>query len=303
MLEGVSAGLGCFFDPVHQSTQYHLNSAMTTPRKTVSISLLLLIPLGLSACSDSNADQSLATPAFEADTSYLDDLATDEGIEIQKDEPQAESTTSPNDLPSEPEEKEYKDEDREWTAEEGSKSIFGRARDKAKNVVKLANDSTEPENGVAITAYDEEYAQAAGHAWDMPEGWRMAVPTTGHFAEMYIQNQLGNASVVFSKESGTLRQIRRTLEATMTDTFGGSSKTITTKKTIQDFPVTFFELNGTYLDPSGKGNRNGSPFYAIHAAVIELPTTKILIKLWGPEDTVKQNKYLFDTMIEKMYER
>lgn len=275
---------------------------MRTPRTTATISILITLPFVLQGCSKSSSDNETATPEFEADTSYLDDLADDKGIANQGSQPvvidQTEDLQS-NDLDDSTNE----DEEREWVAEEGSKSILGRARDKAKKVVDLANNSTEPENGIANTAFDEEYAQADGYAWDMPEDWRMAVPAKGSFAEMYIQNPLGNASVVFTKESASITQIRRSLESTMSDTFGGSSKTRTTKKTVQDFSVTTFELDGTYLDPSGKGSQNGSPFYAIHAAVIELPNTKILIKLWGPEDTVKQNLGKFDSMIDKMYER
>jgi len=275
---------------------------MNNPRTAAAISLMITLPIALLGCSGSSSEKETETPEFEADTSYLDDLAEDKGIDTSKSQPVTQTQT--NEPQSEDlDDNANEDEEREWIAAEGSKSILGRARDKAKDVVDLANNSTEPENGLANTTFDEEYAQAAGYAWDMPEDWKMAVPAKGSFAEMYIQNPLGNASIVFTKESASLTQIRRSLESTMSDTFGGSSKTRTTKKTVSDFSVTIFELDGTYLDPSGKGNQNGSPFYAIHAAVIELPTSKILIKLWGPEDTVKQNLGKFESMIDKMYER
>jgi len=240
-------------------------------------------------------------PDYEPDTSYLDDLAEENGIDPEEDASQAqpieidqtavaEDTTEPI------------DEEREWIEEEGSKSIFGRSRDKAKNLRDQIQDGTEPENGIANTTYDEEYAQAAGHAWDMPEGWRMAVPSSGHFAEMYIQNPLGNASVVFEKTQDPLALVRRSLESNITSTFG-DSKARTSTKEIQGFKVTLIDLEGTYLDPTSKGTRNESPFYAIHAAYIELPTTKVVIRMWGPQDTVNQSKARFDAMLERMYEK
>ena len=262
----------------------------------LSLSSLML----LSGCSDSDESKSVATPAFEADTSYLDDLPRAQKLEEPTiaDEPEEQSEPAPVE-----EEKEYKDEDREWTAERTSKSILGKSRDKAKTLGTQLQDSTQPANGLAVTYYDEEYAQAAGFAWDMDEDWQMAVPSNGRFAEMYIQNQLGNASVSFTKETSSASQIRRSLESSITDIFTGRSKARTSTKEVMGHTVTTMDLSGTYIDPSAKGSSNGSPFYMIHAVVVELPTTKVLIKLWGPEDTVKLNIAKFDQMIENMYER
>lgn len=261
---------------------------------------LITLP-GCGNSSSSSASSKPVTPDYEPDTSYLDTLAEDKGIETQADEPeQSPAVIDQTKVGSE--EPESGDEEREWVKEEGSKSIFGRSRDKARDVTQQLQGGTEPEEGLANTIYDEEYAQAAGYAWDMPEDWRMAVPSAGHFAEMYIQHPLGNASVVFSKTEKNAAETQRELKTYITDTFGsGSPKTST--KTIKGFKVTFIDLDGTYIDPSGKGGRNESPFYAIHAALIELPTTKVLVRMWGPQDTVNQNKGKFDAMIEKMYEK
>ena len=263
-----------------------------------AVSALVMFSVG---CSESTSDQTVATPAFEADTSYLDGLAQEQGIDTS-----APTQTTPQKAavdPSNADDKEYTDEEREWTEAEGSKSLLGRSRDRAKDLRDQIQGSTEPENGIANTVSDEEYAQAAGYAWGMPADWRMAVPSTGHFGEMYIQNQLGNASVVFSKETDSIAQIKRLLESTITDTFTGRSSAKVTTKEVKGFKVTILDLQGTYIDPGAKSTSNGSPFYAIHAAVVELPTTKVLIKLWGPQDTVEQNAGKFDAMIEKMYEK
>jgi len=150
-----------------------------------------MIALGaMLGCSDSGDDAAVSTPAFEPDTSYLDDMAQDQGIEIEQSST-IDTNAADQDAQSEPE-KEYLDEDRDWQEEEGSKSLFGRARDRGIDIGDRIQNSTEPENGLANTGFDEEYAQAAGFAWDMPEAWRMAVPSAGRFAEMYIQHPLGN---------------------------------------------------------------------------------------------------------------
>ena len=270
------------------------------PIRLTTITTTLAALLTLTACggSDAQSDQA-ATADYEPDTSYLDDMARDQGIETEQPEPEpveiAQGTANQPDTPPQ-------DEKREWIEEEGSKSILGRSRDKARDIRNNISGGTEPEEGIANTTYDEEYAQAAGYAWDMPEGWRMAVPAKGHFAEMYIQNPLGNASVVFSKTNDSTIQTRRSLEQYITDTFG-SSDTRTSTKTVNTHTVTIFELEGTYIDPAGKGGSNENPFYAIRAALIELPTTKVLVRMWGPQDTVRQNASKFDAMINNMYQK
>jgi len=261
---------------------------------TLSLGMMLAL-LGCGGGDSSNSKP--VTPDYEPDTSYLDGLAEDKGIETDEPDPVEIDQTNIENA-----EQAATDEEREWIKEDGAKSTFGRSRDKAKDLRNTIQGGTEPEEGIANTIYDEEYAQAAGHAWDMPEDWRMAVPSSGRFAEMFVPNPLGNASVVFSKTTESTIQTRRSLEEYITDTFGSSS-TRTSTKTIMSYSVTIFDLEGTYIDPSGKGGRNEVPFYAIHAALIELPTTKVLIKMWGPQDAVNQNKSKFDAMLEKMYKK
>jgi len=272
---------------------------MNTPRSiasSIAVSTLIVLA-GCGGGSESGSEGAVA-PDYEADTSYLDGLAEDKGIETSEPEPVEIDQTQ---IAAEPK-NEYKDEEREWTEEDGSRSILGRARDSAKDQRNAIQGGTEPENGIANTTYDEEYAQTAGFAWDMPEDWRMAVPSSGHFAEMFVQHPLGNASVVFEKTEWTSAQTKRELQKYITDMFG-SSDARTSTKSVMGYNVTVFDLEGTYIDPGGKGGRNESPFYAIHAALIELPTAKVLIRMWGPQDTINQNKAKFDAMIEKMYER
>jgi hypothetical protein len=130
----------------------------------------------------------------------------------------------------------------------------------------------------------------------MPAEWRMAVPVGNRFAEMYIKNQLGNASVSFTKESGSVNDIIRTLSSILVTDSGGRNRPDKTTREVLGLTVTILDMTGTYIDPAGKGS-NEAPFYAIHAAIIELPNTRVLINMWGPEDTVAQNADRFNAMI------
>ncbi len=273
-------------------------NTITHCSKTKVVLPLIASLILLSGCSDSSSSDQPDVPEFEPDTSYLDDLAPEESTQPAEEELESEDIA----LESEPEPS-YEDEEREWVKDEGSKSTLGRARDRARSLGEDAQDSTRPSNGLADTAFDEEYAQAAGFAWDMNEDWRMAIPSDGLFAEMYVQNPLGNASIAFSKVTESANNVKRSLESTITDMMTGRSYARESSLTVMGYPVTIFDLKGTYIDPGAKSTSNGSPFYAIHAAYIELPTTKILIKLWGPEQTVERTIHDFDTMIKNMYKK
>ncbi|MCA9303732.1 MAG: hypothetical protein KC996_06390 [Phycisphaerales bacterium] len=271
---------------------------MNTPRPATLTATLLAhailaaILLPASGCSDSSSGTP-ATPANDIDSSYLDELEREQA-------PEPEPTPVIEDEPVEITQAVPQEQDRQWEAEQGSKSTLGKTRDRAKDLANRIKDGTTPDNGIAFTRSEDEYANSSGYRWDMPEDWRMAVPSSGHFAEMYINHPLGNASVAFSKERGSVQEIIRSLQSTLVSDIGGRTKADTTTKTVLGLPVTIVDMKGTYVDPAGKGGRNESPFYAIHAAIIELPDTRILINMWGPEDTVAQSSGKFNAMLERM---
>jgi len=262
------------------------------PASLLASATLAMILLFAPGCSESPSSAP-PPPADEIDTSYLDELEREQAPEP---EPQTLTAEEPVEItrgtPTE--------EERQWQSEPGSRSTLGKTRDRAKDLANQIKDGTSPDNGIAFTRSDEEYANSSGYRWDMPEDWRMAVPSSGHFAEMYINNPLGNASVVFSKEQGSTQELTRLLQSMLVRDIGGRTRADSTTKTILGLPVTTLDLKGTYVDPSGKGGGNESPFYAIHAVIIELPDARILINMWGPEDTIAQNTGRFDAMIERM---
>lgn len=266
---------------------------MNTPRPDSFFAPAILAAIVLLApgCSDSSSSTP-ATPANDIDTSYLDELEREQA-------PEPDPVHEAEEAPIEIAQSAQTDEERQWEAERGSRSTLGKTRDRAKNLANRIQDGTTPDNGIAFTRSEDEYAKSSGYRWDMPEDWRMAVPSSGHFAEMYINHPLGNASVAFSKEQGSVQDVIRSLQSTLVNDFGGRTKADTTTKTILGLPVTFVDIKGTYVDPAGKGGRNESPFYAIHAAIVELESTRILINMWGPEDTVAQSSGMFNAMLER----
>jgi len=268
----------------------------------------ILLSLFLAGCSDTSDTKSSDASAVEpnADTSYLDELAAKQGIALQEEIVE----DDPVDIEPEPAESiedtdpgSTEDEQREWELERQSKSLLGSSRDKAKNLRDQIQGSTTPGQGLAYTLSDEEYAASSGLRWEMPEDWRMAIPPTGHFAEMYIKNPLGNASVSFTKETDSARNLIRTMERQIIDPMGGRSRAQTSKKTIRGKEVQVIDLEGTYLDPGSKGSTREQIFYAIHAVIFDMGDSRILIKMWGPQDTVNQSTRLFDKMIDQTGEQ
>lgn len=253
-----------------------VQSGMT--RTHTTIVLLSSFALLLGACDETPTPKprpAASTP--EADTSAADELTEERAQD-------SDGTSSGG-------------EEREWVEEEGSKSLLGRSRDKARDLANEIQGGTAPEEGLAVTIEEDEYASASGIRWDMPGDWRMAVPAQGRFAEMLIQNPLGNASVSFSRETKTVRDLTRQLEAEIVDPMGGRSRARTTNETILGHPVTFAELTGTYLDPGSKGSANERVFYAMRAAIYDLGEERVLVKMWGPESTIERAARDFETMI------
>ncbi len=201
-------------------------------------------------------------------------------------------------------ESETADEERDWARERESQSLLGRSRDKAKTLRNSIQGGTdEPENGLAATTPEEEWVGTGGWAWDMPEGWRIAIPGSGRFGEMYIPSDFGAATVTFTRDDAPVSQIERRVGSMVVDLIGSK---VTPKVSVFDvngIAVKTLSLEGTYIDPSGKGGGNEKPFYAVRGAIVDLGTSRAVIVLLGPEQTVMNSTPAFERMVRGMYER
>lgn len=280
-------------------------------KKHITLASTIFLSLITAGCSDSKDSKATESSAVEpnADTSYLDELAAKQGLSLQDEsvdeEPAVQEPVQEiaDEDADQGDSELSEDEQREWELERQSKSLLGRSRDKALNLRDQLQGSTTPGQGLASTLSEDDYAASSGLRWEMPEDWAMAVPARGRFAEMYIKNRLGNASVSFAKETMTSRELVRRMQTQVVDPMGGRSRAQTQDKTIAGYSAQFVDLEGTFLDPGSKGGTKEQIFYAMHAVIFDMGDSRILIKMWGPQDTVNQSMQLFDTMINETYQQ
>lgn len=196
------------------------------------------------------------------------------------------------------------DEERDWERERESQSLLGRSRDKAKTLRNSIQGGTdEPENGLAVTRPDEEWVGTSGWAWDMPDGWQIAIPGAGRFGEMYIASDFGAATVTFENDRSSVSQLERRVGSMVVDLIGSKVTPKVSSLDVNGVAIKMLSLEGTYIDPSGKGGRNEKPFYAVRGAIVDFGDSRAVIVLLGPEQSVINHTAKFEKMIKGMYER
>lgn len=253
------------------------------------------LALGIAGCSDSSSQPEDVVPDSGYGTDSLDALSPD-GQPAPAPEPD-EPVTIDQGSETPPE-----DQDRDWIKERESQSLLGRSRDKAKDLRNDLQGGTDgPDNGFAATTEEDEWVGTTGYRWEMPDGWKMAIPGSGRFGEMYIQSDFGAATVAFTKEDGTVAELERRVAGMLVDMIGSKITPKTETFEVDGRAVKLLSLEGAYIDPSAKGGGNEKPFYAVRGAVIDLGATRVLVVLWGPEDTVRANEGKFAAMIKGMY--
>jgi hypothetical protein len=250
--------------------------------------------VGLTACSDSDKGKS-PTPAPSFSTDSLDDLAPPQPERAPDPDPVVINQTTPA--------AEQTEQERQWERERQSQSGLGRTRDTVRTLTNRMQDGTEAEDGLAAVTSDEEWVGTNGYIWDMPPDWRMAVPSSGRFGQMLVPSQLGAASVSFNRESGSVAELERRVASMMVAQTGGRVTPRTENIEVLGRPVRVVSLEGSLLDPSAKGGTGETPFQAIRAAIVDLGEARVLIVMWGPEDTVRNNEGQFESMVRNMTQR
>lgn len=196
------------------------------------------------------------------------------------------------------------DEDRDWERERESQSLLGRSRDKAKTLRNSIQGGTdEPENGLAVTRDEDAWVGTGGWAWDLPDAWQMAIPGSGRFGEMYIKSDFGAATVTFTKDSATVAQLERQIGSMVVDLIGSKVTPKVKEFEAEGMAVKLLSLEGTFVDPSAKGGSNEKPFYAVRGAIIDMGSSRVMIVMLGPENTVMNNSGVFEAMVKGMYQR
>ncbi|MEM9372726.1 MAG: hypothetical protein AAGA55_03705 [Planctomycetota bacterium] len=261
-----------------------------------------LVFAGIAGCSDSSSsDSGDIVPDSGYGTEGLDALG---GNETEPAEPESKEPDPVVIDQGGVEDDGMVEEARDWERERESQSLLGRSRDKAKTLRNSIQGGTEePENGLAVTRPDEEWVGTGGWAWDMPQGWRMAVPGSGRFGEMYVASDFGAATVTFERDRGAVAELERRVGSMVVDLIGSRVTPRVSSFDVGGLPVKLLSLEGTYIDPSGKGGGNEKPFYAVRGAIVDLGDERAVVVLVGPETTVTNHAERFENMIRGMYQR
>lgn len=254
------------------------------------IALLAALLLALPACSDSDGTGA-QVPQKNFSTDSLDALAPDEPPPPprQDPEPTVIDQSAPAPTPTE--------EERRWERERQSQSTYGRSRDRVKTLTNRMQDGAEAEEGLAAVSPEDEWVGAGGIRWDMPEDWRMAVPAGSRFGQMLVPSPFGAASVVFTRESATVADLERRVGAMLVSLTGGKVSPRTDSFEAAGRTVRTLAAEGSLIDPSAKGGSGETPFQAVRAGIIDLGDARVLILMWGPEDTVRNNEGKFEAML------
>jgi hypothetical protein len=268
--------------------------SILTPRAAALVALTSALA-GQPACSDADS-AGAKVPQKNFSTDSLDALAPEPAPTPAPAEP--EPTVIDQSAPAAPQ----TEEEREWERERQSQSNYGRTRDRVKTLTNRMQDGTEAEDGLAATTPDEEWAGTNGVRWDMPADWRMAIPSDGRFGQMHIPSQFGAASVAFTRESGAVGELERRVSSMLVEMTGGRVTPRVANFEVLGRPVRMLSLEGSLLDPSAKGGTGETPFQAVRAGIVDLGDVRVLIVLWGPEDTVRNNEGTFEAMLRNMSE-
>jgi hypothetical protein len=259
-----------------------------------ALALALGLALGPAACSDSDGSE-VEIPQRDFETGSLDSLAPDEPpapAPIEDDAPAVIDQSAPAAEPTE--------DEREWERERQSQTNFGRTRDRVKTLTNRMQDGTEAEDGLAATTPDEEWVGTGGVVWDMPADWRMAIPAEGRFGQMLVPSPLGAASVAFTRETAPVAEIERRTGSMLVTMTGGRISPRTQNFELLGRSVRTLSMEGTLIDPSAKGGSGETPYQAARAGIVDLGDIRVLVVMWGPEDTIRNNEGVFEAMLRTM---
>lgn len=224
--------------------------------------LLALTALLLASCGESEPEFAPARGGTSSSTttdSGTTDAPAPRTTQPSRSEPTTPSDTTPDGrIPDAPE--------RDFVAETGARSTLGRTRDSA---LDLRNDlqGGQETSPLAITTPDEEWVQVANVRWDMPDGWRIAVPQDDAVvAEMAVPSTaFGSGQILFTRTESNPSRVIADWSAYVLDNVGNPADAETEDLTVAGRDVTLATLRGTFLE----GARE-KPFYAVNLLIVDL---------------------------------
>lgn len=179
----------------------------------------------------------------------------------------------------------------------GSRSSLGRTRDTAKDLRNTLQGGLET-SPLAITNREDEYVQIANVHWDLPEGWRIAVPQDpGVLEEIVVpSNTYGSGRILFMRSDRTYDEHVRDWEGRMLDEVGNPTVAISHAYDAGDYAGQVFTMRGTYV-----ADGREHPFFMIGMIGIDLEDgTSVTGVYIAPEDTQLENRAKWEQFLDSV---
>lgn len=270
----------------------------TTPHSVSPFAALALAAAFLGSCGQSEPEfaperggRAVATeqPAAEDATQPSADPAP------SRDEP----ATEPEPTPVATDDGRIPDHVRERPLVEdlGSRSSLGRTRDSAKDLRNSLQGGLDT-SPLAITSREDEYVQIANIHWDLPEGWRIAVPQDPDVLEEVVvpSATYGSGRILFMRSDGSYDEQVRDWEGRMLDGVGSPVDAISDPYDAGDYAGQAFTMRGTYV-----ADGREHPFFMIAIIGIDLEDgTSVTGVYIAPEDTQLENRAKWEQFLDSV---
>jgi hypothetical protein len=169
------------------------------------------------------------------------------------------------------------------------------------NVVSSSCSTAEPPQGDLVEFSSNQRPKDSGLEFSVPEGWIEETPSStmrkSQFRLPGPKPLEGDAEVaVFAGVGGSVEEnVARWIKQ-----FEAAESPQVTKRVINNFPVTFVDVTGTFsagMMTAGAVPKQG---YRMLAAVIETGGAAWFVKLVGPQDTVTKWETSFASFVESV---
>lgn len=277
---------------------------MTTPRPSSLAALAVVLGL-VPGCGSKDPEPEAP---YRIEKSYIDDNPKPRppkpepaAAEPESPEPAATPPTEPEPEPEPESQPADEAPERELVAERQSRSSLGRTRDMARDLRSGLQGGAAPSGEIASTTDQDMWIEVGDLHWDVPLAWSLVIPSNPAIkGELLVENQLGNAQVLFREDPRPASAIVRDPGVTVLDDIGDAIRPSARKAQVAGHAVHRFTMAGTMVPPRG----NELPFWTVRGVVIERPgQPAVVVLMLGPDQTMLQNQARWEGMIEGMTTR
>ena len=155
-----------------------------------------------------------------------------------------------------------------------------------------------------VPAQPKGVATAGGVAWKVPATWKEEPGRAMRVATYTVPGKSAAAAgecAVFFFGTGQGGSVDANLER-WSRQFEGSPKPERSERRVNDLPVTFARLAGTYLAPGGPmmQSQGKRPGYRLLGAIVQAPEGLVFFKLTGPAETIRAAESGFEALVSSL---